>query len=358
MVVAPRVYIHIGQPKTGSTALQKAMAAHPRELATAGVIYPVADGREDHRGEIADLLVPRTTPTDINRPGHARLVRDAVPGSWERLVERVATADRQAVVSDETLSGMPLAAAQRVVSDLTTRSPERATVVLAVRPVSDLLASVYAQLTQDTLVPGFEMWTRTWLRARVRHTAFDKTVDWTDGFRVAGLWKATGAEVVCVEYRSNSARFWNEMFSALGLAEVHGEISIPRANPSMSALGLAAWQQYLRSGADPHAPATKRLRKAARADIPEVSDATLGGRLSLTPELAEMVDAAFPQPPSGAFADATSVRNAREEATQPAVARLEERLRDPAPLTTQPLEGRSAEVSALALRIAELARHP
>ena len=357
MVVAQRVYIHIGQPKTGSTALQKALAANPGLLGSAGVLYPVAEGCEDHSGEVADLQSRRITPTARNSTGYARLVRRTVPGSWERLVQRVTSAEDHVVVSDETMSSLPVASVRRVVDDLTAGSPDRATVVLVVRQLSDLLASAYGQLAQDTLLPSFELWTRAWLRSRMHRPESDTSNDWTDGFRVARAWMTTGAEVVCVKYQPDSNQYWNAMFDALGLAGADHYLPIPRANPSMSALGLAAWQRHLRSGVDAHAPATKRLRKAARADIREVSDATLGGRLALAPELAEFVDAAFPQPPSGAFADATSARNAREETTQPAVARLRKRLNDPAPLTTQPLEARSGEVSAVALRIAELAGH-
>lgn len=357
--MAQHLFLHIGQPKTGSTALQKALAAHPHQLAAAGVVYPVADGRYNHCGEVADLQVGRTKPTAGNTAGYARLLRQAVPGSWERIVGRVTSSGDNVVLSDETMSSLPRAAAERVVGDLTRDSRIRATAILVVRPLSDLLASAYAQLAQDTLLPGFEVWTRAWLGTRLRRPESDSSNDWTNGFRVARVWQSTGAEVVCVKYQANSSDYWDDVLKGLGLAEVRDQIVIPRANPSMSALGLAAWQQYLRSGVVPFEPATKRLRKAARAGLPEVCDASLGGRLSLTRELAELVDGAFPQPPSGTFStdDANGSQGAPSRNAGPAIALLEERLRDARPLTTQPLADRHDDVAALANRIHELAGH-
>lgn len=354
MPVSQCVYLHIGQPKTGSTSLQKALAAHPDQLAAAGVFYAVSQGREDHHGEIADLLLGPLTTAATHPNFHARLLRDAVPGSWERLLERLAVSEMSPVISDETMSEMPSWVVRRVVNDLTADAPDRAKVVLAVRPLSDLLPSAYAQLAQDVLVPSFEMWTRTWLLARTRRLFRDTDVDWTNGYRVAQVWAASGAEVVCVEYRSDSREYWGSMLEALGLEQVREQIHEKRANPSMTALGLAAWQRFLRSGVDPFDPAIKRLRKAVRAGIPEISQTSSSGRLSLLPDIAELVDAAYPQPRSGRFAEVATVQSRTYQGSAAAIEQLEERLRSPQPLTTQPLNDRGTEVAALTQRIAEL----
>ncbi len=47
---AVRTVLHIGSDKTGSTALQHALAAARPELANRGILYPDLDGRPDHLG--------------------------------------------------------------------------------------------------------------------------------------------------------------------------------------------------------------------------------------------------------------------------------------------------------------------
>ena len=67
--MATHVTLHIGLPKTGTTALQHALAGNAASLASAGVAYPVADGRKDHSGEVADLKLALTTTGTPNQAG-------------------------------------------------------------------------------------------------------------------------------------------------------------------------------------------------------------------------------------------------------------------------------------------------
>lgn len=340
--MASRVTLHIGLPKTASTSLQEALASHPNELAAAGVAYPLAPGARSHEREIADVMLGLHSPQEAHGAGYARLVRRADPGSWGRLLPRVIASELDVVISDEVSSNLPPAPTRMLVDAVTAGHTVSARAVMVVRPAGELLSSAYAQLAQDTILPGFEMW----IRVRLGSTLRSGFPDWIDGHWVARNWLEARAGLTVVDYHSPT--YWSDLLETLGLAAVRDRIIIGKANRSMTALGLAAWQSYLRSGVDPHHLEVKRLRKAARERIPEFIDAGIGGRLALDPEVADLVDAAFPQPAAGEQSLAEIELSAKRPAAIQAMSRLDERLRDPRPLTVSPRFGHEQVVELVA----------
>jgi hypothetical protein len=91
----PRIYLHIGAPKTGTTYLQGVLFDHRARLAETGILYP---GRyaEAHFEAVVDLR-------DISFGGH----RDETwRGRWRRLVDEALDWPGEAVVvSHELLCG-------------------------------------------------------------------------------------------------------------------------------------------------------------------------------------------------------------------------------------------------------------
>lgn len=91
----PRIYLHIGAPKTGTTYLQGVLFDHRAQLADAGVLYP---GRyaEAHFEAVVDLR-------DLAFGGH----RDETwRGRWRRLVdEALSWPGESVVISHELLGG-------------------------------------------------------------------------------------------------------------------------------------------------------------------------------------------------------------------------------------------------------------
>src|SRR5919106_2507377 len=91
----PRIYLHIGAPKTGTTYLQDVLFEHRGTIADAGVLYP---GRypEAHFEAVVDLR-------DMSFGGH----RDETwQGRWRRLVDEVtAWSGDSVVISHELLCG-------------------------------------------------------------------------------------------------------------------------------------------------------------------------------------------------------------------------------------------------------------
>lgn len=355
--MAAQVTLHIGLPKTGTTAIQRALAGRPEALRSAGFTYPVAEGRHDHCAEVADLKLQFATPQTPDDQGYSRLLRRARPDAWRDLVRRVRSTDERVLISNEAMSSLPASMAARIIDQLTGQRPKLARVVLVVRPLSALLPSAYGQMAQDTVVPSFELWTRAWLHTKIRQLESPTMDDWTNGFSVARNWSASSAEVVCARYSSESDQYLAAVLDALGLAELIDEVSLDRANPSMSALGLAAWQRFLRTGVDPFEPDIKRLRKAVHAEMPEMGQVSVGGRLLLAPDVSELVDAAFPQPPPGVVSARQTALDRAADARS-AIVRLAQRLQQDRPLTVDVLSDRAADVSALAERIAELNKNP
>lgn len=61
-----RTILHIGSDKTGSTALQFALAGQRAELRSLGVCYPKLDDRPDHRCLATSDLIPQTLGADCD----------------------------------------------------------------------------------------------------------------------------------------------------------------------------------------------------------------------------------------------------------------------------------------------------
>ena len=72
----PRIYVHIGEPKTGTTFLQRALWGNRARLAAQGILLPGYEGR-DHNRASRDL---REAPREAGDP------TDPWAGDWDVLV--------------------------------------------------------------------------------------------------------------------------------------------------------------------------------------------------------------------------------------------------------------------------------
>ena len=327
--MADTVAIHIGQPKAASTALQHALSDARVVLAQHDIHYPLRDGATEHIAEFADLQLQWIRPGSDNTRGFARAVHNAVPGSWEALKTRTRDLRGHVLVSDETLYEFSSGAANHVVSSLSEGRPERVAVVVVARPVHGLLPSMYGQMARDSVLPSFETWLRAslamHLSASARYEHWSAVVP-----HVVDVWRSTGAEVRTVPYGTD-ADFGAQLSTALGIAPAIPSLRLQRVNVSLGAATIAAWQRYLRAvgvkGFDPHVwRRLKRWRKSTEAIAFEAAS----GRLALTAEVCELVDAAFPSLSPGAleWPEATEVERAK--------AALKARLADTAPMTGPP----------------------
>ena len=103
-----RVYVHIGEPKTGTTFLQQAMWSNRAQLAAQGVALPGYSHR-DHSRASRDL---REAPQLAGDP--------AAPwtGEWDVLTGQALRAPGVAVISDEVLAACNPPQADRALRSL------------------------------------------------------------------------------------------------------------------------------------------------------------------------------------------------------------------------------------------------
>jgi hypothetical protein len=139
--------LHVGPPKTGSTALQDALHRARESLALQGVTYA---------SRVRHEVVP------------ARWVTGALPNTprwawaeqrWNELVDAMRAEGRERkVYSSEYLAD---ADDEQVVRVVDAMGPEDTYVVITLRPLVDIVPSQYQQYLQGGLTSDYE----TWLRA-------------------------------------------------------------------------------------------------------------------------------------------------------------------------------------------------
>src|SRR6202142_3436662 len=116
----PRVLVHIGEPKTGTTFLQQVMWSNRAELAARGVGLP-GHHPQDHFRASQDLRGVEKRAGDPAGSG---------AGEWEIVAHQARQAPRAAVISHELFSAAAEQQAARAVRSL---EPAEVHVVLTVR---------------------------------------------------------------------------------------------------------------------------------------------------------------------------------------------------------------------------------
>lgn len=136
--------LHIGPPKTGTTAIQGALTQARSAMPAHGVVYP-GKARQHTRAARAVLGVsgPRGDPP-------------VDPRGWDRLVREVGFArDRRVVISSEVFSGADKASIVKIVSAL---GGPRVHVVVTVRPLVQLLPSAWHEGVRQGQPRSYEKW--------------------------------------------------------------------------------------------------------------------------------------------------------------------------------------------------------
>lgn len=140
--------LHIGVHKTGTTAVQTALANSRDVLGTWGVRYP---GRLMAHREVASSVMGRPLGwrTDGARPPKS--------GLWEQTVAEARAFDGTTVISSEFLAESPDDVVERIVADV---GREHLQVVVTLRNLGRILPSAW----QQNLKSGFETPYLPWLR--------------------------------------------------------------------------------------------------------------------------------------------------------------------------------------------------
>jgi hypothetical protein len=140
------VLLHVGVHKTGTTAIQAALADARPELKAAGVSYP-GKLQAQHRAALAVL----GRPWGWNARGGAVMDRS----HFDKLARRTARASGRVVISSEFLCEAPGDVAAGVARDL---GGDRVNVVVTLRNLGRLLPSSWQQYLKYGLTTPYEKW--------------------------------------------------------------------------------------------------------------------------------------------------------------------------------------------------------
>lgn len=138
--------LHVGPPKTGTTALQKAAAAQREVLLEQGVLYP---GKGYSHRRATFRFAGRTEGWGTPTPGDRKV--------WETLRDQVvAEQERRVWLSSEDVAELDPALVPRLLSEL----GGDVHVVMTLRSLPALLASAWSQYLKTGLRVEFEQWAK------------------------------------------------------------------------------------------------------------------------------------------------------------------------------------------------------
>jgi len=141
-----KVLLHVGLPKSGTTAIQHAAAARRDRLLDHGVLYP---GAKHNHGRAALAVLGRTRGWEGGAPASTR--------AWSTLAHQVRTYEgRQVLVSHESLAAGDPDTCRRVVEDL----GGDVHVVLTMRNQPSVLGSKWQQYLKRGMTETFDQWLR------------------------------------------------------------------------------------------------------------------------------------------------------------------------------------------------------
>ena len=239
-----RLVVHAGTPKTGSTTLQRALAALDPHLRERGIHVPAAARDEPGLARHANLL---------RRLSGYRYAPEK--GEWRALVEEVRASDaRVFVISDEAFGQRPPSGIHRAIAELAARCGLEVDVVAYVRPQCQYLESLYAQDVKGGFVEKpFGMYTGDAFAMRpvARHP-------WLDYGRAFAPWRAAFGDRVAVtpfEPSRLPGGLVAHFLGLLGCGELAGAVPDIRANTRIGAKELEV-----------HRLTTMALRRAGRRE--------------------------------------------------------------------------------------------
>lgn len=144
----PRLIIHPGFHKSGTTALQESFALNRSLLRERGILYPHIGTKAHHR--IAWALTQR--PWGWNKRGGERTPEKV----WDRMAGRINGAKEESVIlSSEFFSEVDGERIRKIRSDIKERDIQ---ILFTVRPLAKLLPSSYQQYLKYGIKVEFEKW--------------------------------------------------------------------------------------------------------------------------------------------------------------------------------------------------------
>jgi hypothetical protein len=242
-----RVFLHIGEPKTGTTFLQQVMWSNRAELAAQGVVLP-GHHAQDHFRASQDLR------------GIEKLASDPAgswSGEWEVLASQARQAHSVAVISHELFSAADAEQAGRAIASL---RPAEVHLVITVRDMASLLPAEWQETVKHRNALSWEDWLADVIDTE--SAAADRREFWFwrvhDTMAILGLWARhlppERIHVILTPPRgSDNALLWQRFAALLGVDP--DSVDLTRARPNAS-LGL------------PEIEFLRRLNEALPEEVP------------------------------------------------------------------------------------------
>jgi hypothetical protein len=140
-----KVFLHIGEPKTGTTFLQQVMWRNRAELSAQGIVLP-GHHAQDHYRASQDLRGMQKKESDP---------AGSWTGEWDILAQQAKQAPAAAVISHELFAACDDAQAERAVRSL---EPAEVHVVLTVRDMATLLPAEWQETVKHRNGKDWEGW--------------------------------------------------------------------------------------------------------------------------------------------------------------------------------------------------------
>lgn len=249
--MAPRLVLHIGVQKSGTTFLQRMLEERTEALEALGVVYPVPEGGGPVRVNAHEAATYGLLGTEYPWVGTRRAA--AEEAWWQRLRDQVRSCPGTAVVSAEALAVVRSDAAQRVIDEL---GADEVRVVVTARSLGRLLPSSWQQHVRNGRTASFPRFIDGLAAQRARGwESIEKEPD-AHMWRAFGLgrlaerWASlVGPERVAVVGNpgSGSGRLWHRFMEAAGLSEEADRVPAPSEGTTVHGGVMAAEAEVLRA---------------------------------------------------------------------------------------------------------------
>ena len=205
-----RVYLHIGEPKTGTTFVQEAMWGNRAQLAAQGVVLPGYSHR-DHSRASRDLREAQRLASDP---------ADRWAGEWDVLTRQALWVRGIAVISDEVLAACNPPQADRGVRSLL---PAEVHVVVTVRDIGSLLPAEWQETVKCRGTVSWEQWLAGVIGAASAADRRRRSWFWAvhDTLAILDMWSRhippDHVHVITVPRQGPADVLWERFASVLGI---------------------------------------------------------------------------------------------------------------------------------------------
>jgi len=205
-----RVYLHIGEPKTGTTFVQEAMWGNRAQLAAQGVVLPGYSHR-DHSRASRDLREAQRLASDP---------ADRWAGEWDVLTRQALWVRGIAVISDEVLAACNPPQADRGVRSLL---PAEVHVVVTVRDIASLLPAEWQETVKCRGTVSWEQWLAGVIGAASAADRRRRSWFWAvhDTLAILDMWSRhippDHVHVITVPRQGPADVLWERFASVLGI---------------------------------------------------------------------------------------------------------------------------------------------